>query len=51
MENNYTVEVTTDSGLKFTEKVKALNELEALDIVHEMWSNLNILDIKVVENK
>ena len=48
MENTYNVEITTKNGTIFTETVKALNELEALDKAYAMWSNLEIMDIKVV---
>ena len=46
MENNYTVEFITEDNLIHTETVKALNELEALDIVHA--KHKDIIDIKVV---
>lgn len=47
MENNYKVEVITADNLTHIEEVKALNELEALDIVYAKYKN--IIDIKVVK--
>ena len=46
MGNNYTVEVITADNLTHIENVKALNELEALDIIHAKYKN--IIDVKVV---
>lgn len=46
MENLYTVEVITTDNKKHTEKVKATDELEALDMVNAKYKN--ILDMKVV---
>lgn len=47
MEQTYKVEVITEDNITIIEEVKALNDLEALDIVHAKYKN--ILDIKVVE--
>ena len=49
MENNYKVLVITADNFSHIEEVKALNELEALDIVHAKYINTDILDIKVVK--
>lgn len=49
MEKEFTVNIIFESGLAFFEDVKALNELEALDIVHAKYKDKNILDVKVVK--
>ena len=47
MEQTYKVEVITEDNITIIEEVKALTDLEALDIVHAKYKN--ILDIKVVK--
>lgn len=47
MEKEYNVNVVLTSGEVYFITVKALNELEALDIVHAKYKN--IIDIKVVK--
>ena len=49
MEQTYKVEVTIKDSLTYTEEVKALTDLEALDIVHAKYKDTDIIDIKVVE--
>lgn len=47
MEQEYTVEVITTDNKKHTEKVKATDELEALDMVNAKYKNIE--DMKVIE--
>ena len=49
MEQTYKVQVITADNFTYIEEVKALNELEALDIVHAKYKDTDIIDIKVVE--
>ena len=49
MEKEFVVNIILESGLAWFENIKALNELEALDIVHEKYKKKNILDVKVVK--
>ena len=46
MEQIYEVQIITADNMEHIEKVKALNELEALDIAHTIYTD--IIDIKVV---
>ena len=47
MEQTYKVEILTADNITHTENIKALNELEALDIAHTIYND--IIDIKVVK--
>lgn len=47
MEQTYKVEILTADNITHIEEVKAINELEALDIAHEIYND--IIDIKVVK--
>jgi len=46
MEREYTVQTTTTDGITYIDKIKALNELEALDKAFAKYKN--IIDVKVV---
>ena len=48
MEQTYKVKIITPDFTTIQE-VKALTDLEALDIVHAKYKNTDIIDIKVVE--
>ena len=47
MEQTYKVQIITADNLTHLEEIKAINELEALDIAYEIYND--ILDIKVVK--
>lgn len=47
MEKEYKVEILFNDGVIYDDKVKALNELEALDKMYIKWKNIK--DIKVVK--
>lgn len=47
MEQTYKVEILTADNITHIENIKAINELEALDIAHAKYAD--ILDIKVVK--
>lgn len=47
MENTYKVEILTADNITHTEEVKAINELEAIDIAYAKYKD--IIDIKVVK--
>lgn len=49
MEKEFKVQIITADNMTYIEKIKALNELEALDMAHEIYKKEDILDIKVVE--
>lgn len=46
MEKIYKVQIITTDNMEHIEKIKALNELEAIDMAHTIYTD--ILDIKVV---
>ena len=47
MEQTYKVEILTADNITHTENIKAINELEALDIAYNKFKD--IIDIKVVK--
>jgi hypothetical protein len=47
MEQTYKVQIITADNYTHIEEIKAINELEALDIAHVKYTD--ILDIKVVK--
>ena len=47
MEQTYKVEILAADNLTHTEEIKALNELEAVDIAYAKYKN--VIDIKVVK--
>ena len=47
MEQTYKVEVLTADNITHTEEVKAINELEAIDIAYAKYKD--VIDIKVVK--
>lgn len=47
MEQTYKVQIITADNITHTEEVKAINELEAVDIAYAKYKN--VIDIKVVE--
>lgn len=48
LEKSYNVQIKTAKGTIILEKVKAINELEAIDITYAKHKQNNIIDIKVV---
>lgn len=48
LEKFYNIQVTTAKGTIITETVKAINDLEAIDMVYAKHKKKNIIDIKVV---
>ena len=47
MEQTYKVQIITADNLTHIEEIKALNELEAVDIAYAKYKN--VIDIKVVK--
>lgn len=47
MEQTYKVEILTADNITHIENIKAINELEALDIGYQIYND--IIDIKVVK--
>lgn len=47
MEQTYKVEILTADNLTHIENIKAINELEAVDIAYAKYKN--VIDIKVVK--
>lgn len=48
LEKSYDVQIKTAKGTIILETVKAINELEAVDIAYEKHKKNNIIDIKVM---
>lgn len=48
MEKIFNVEILTADNMTHTERIKAINELEATDIAYQIHKKEGIIDIKVV---
>ena len=48
LEKYYNIQIKTAKGTIITETIKAINELEAIDIMYAKHKKKNIIDIKAV---
>lgn len=51
MEQIFNVEILTADNMTHREKIKAINDLEAIDIAYSLYNKEDIIDLKVITNE
>lgn len=51
MEQIFNVEILTADNITHRERIKAINDLEAIDIAYSLYNKEDIVDMKVITNE